>query len=108
MTQTATRKVTISLPQDLLGFADAMAAELKTTRSKVISDSLREMRQREQEVRHQEQARVLELNEKFHDLMIQGSRNRLLSKITSDVHVLSLCFSAHRGSPKIPLPRARR
>ena len=45
--------------------------------------------------------RWLELNEKFHDLMILGSRNRLLSKITNDVHVLSLCFSAHRGSPKL-------
>ena len=49
MPQTATKKVTISLPRDLLGFADTMAAELKTTRSKVISDSLREMRQREQD-----------------------------------------------------------
>ena len=37
------------MPQDLLGFADAMATEYKTTRSKVISDSLREMRRREQD-----------------------------------------------------------
>lgn len=43
----------------------------------------------------------LDHNEKFHDLMIQGSRNRFLSKITSELHVLSLCFSAHRGSPKL-------
>jgi DNA-binding GntR family transcriptional regulator len=43
--------------------------------------------------------RWLGLNERFHVLLIQGSRNRLLSKITNDVHVLSLCFSAHRGSP---------
>ncbi len=49
MTQTATRRVTISLPQDLLAFADTMATGLKKTRSKVISDSLREMRQREQD-----------------------------------------------------------
>lgn len=49
MTQTAIKKVTISLPQDLLGFADAMATELRTTRSQVISDSLREMRRREQD-----------------------------------------------------------
>ncbi len=47
--QTATKKVTISLPQDLLGFADSMATELKTTRSKIISDSLKEMRQRERD-----------------------------------------------------------
>ena len=49
MTHTATKKVTISLPQDLLGFADAIATELRTTRSQVISESLREMRQREQD-----------------------------------------------------------
>ncbi len=49
MPQTATKKVTISLSRDLLGFADTMASERKTTRSKVISDSLREMRQREQD-----------------------------------------------------------
>lgn len=47
MNQAATRKVTISLPQDLLGYADALATNLKTTRSQVISDSLREKRRRE-------------------------------------------------------------
>ncbi|MDF1754379.1 MAG: GntR family transcriptional regulator [Verrucomicrobiales bacterium] len=43
--------------------------------------------------------RWLDLNEQFHKLLIESSRNRFLSKITNDVHVLSLCFSAHRGSP---------
>ena len=47
--QPATKKVTISLPRDLLGFADTKAAELRTTRSKIISNSLREMRRREQD-----------------------------------------------------------
>lgn len=45
--------------------------------------------------------RWLEINERFHEIMIAGSRNRFLSKITSDVHVLSQCFAAHRGSPKL-------
>lgn len=43
----------------------------------------------------------LELNERFHEVMITASRNRLLSKITRDVNVLSQCFAAHRGSPKL-------
>ena len=45
--------------------------------------------------------RWLEINERFHEIMIAGSRNRFLAKITSDVHVLSQCFAAHRGSPKL-------
>ncbi len=45
--------------------------------------------------------RWLELNERFHEVMIQASRNHLLSKITKDVNVLSRCFAAHRGSPKL-------
>ena len=45
--------------------------------------------------------RWLELNERFHEVMISASRNRFLSKITKDVNVLSQCFSAHRGSPKL-------
>ena len=49
MTQPATKRVTISLSQDLLGFADAMATELKTTRSQIISESLQAMRRREKE-----------------------------------------------------------
>ncbi|MEM7599826.1 MAG: GntR family transcriptional regulator [Verrucomicrobiota bacterium] len=45
--------------------------------------------------------RWLELNERFHELMIQASRNRMLSKITKEVNVLSHCFAAHRGSPRL-------
>lgn len=45
--------------------------------------------------------RWLELNERFHAVMIQASRNRMLSKITKDVNVLSQCFAAHRGSPRL-------
>ncbi|MDA8632738.1 GntR family transcriptional regulator [Verrucomicrobiales bacterium] len=45
--------------------------------------------------------RWLEINERFHSLIISASRNRLLSKITNDVNVLSKCFAAHRGSPKL-------
>tara|TARA_R110002096_G_scaffold155936_2_gene320342 strand:- start:360 stop:1055 length:696 start_codon:yes stop_codon:yes gene_type:complete len=45
--------------------------------------------------------RWLELNERFHEVMISASRNRFLSKITKDVNVLSQCFAAHRGSPKL-------
>ncbi len=45
--------------------------------------------------------RWLEINERFHQVMIAASRNRFLSKIMRDVHVLSLCFSAHRGSPTL-------
>jgi DNA-binding GntR family transcriptional regulator len=45
--------------------------------------------------------RWLELNERFHAVMIQASRNRMLSKITKDVNVLSKCFAAHRGSPRL-------
>ena len=43
--------------------------------------------------------RWLDLNERFHEILIQGSRNSLLSKITRDVKVLSRCFAAHRGAP---------
>ena len=49
--------------------------------------------------------RWLELNERFHEIMISASRNRLLAKITREVNVLSLCFSAHRGSPKLLSPQ---
>jgi DNA-binding GntR family transcriptional regulator len=43
----------------------------------------------------------LQLNERFHEVMIKASRNRFLSKITRDVNILAQCFAAHRGSPKI-------
>ncbi|MCZ6671771.1 MAG: GntR family transcriptional regulator [Verrucomicrobia bacterium] len=45
--------------------------------------------------------RWLDLNERFHTVMIAASRNRFLAKIMSDVHLLSLCFTAQRGSPKL-------
>ena len=45
--------------------------------------------------------RWLQLNEEFHEVMIKASRNRYLSKVTRDVNVLSQCFAAHRGSPKL-------
>lgn len=48
--------------------------------------------------------RWLQLNEQFHAVLIAASRNRLLSKITNNVHVLSACFAAHRGSPKLISP----
>lgn len=45
--------------------------------------------------------RWLEINERFHEVMITASRNRVLSKITNELHVLTQCFAAHRGSPKL-------
>lgn len=45
--------------------------------------------------------RWLEINERFHEVMIAASRNRFLSKVTNDVQVLAACFAAHRGSPRL-------
>ncbi|MEM0895804.1 MAG: GntR family transcriptional regulator [Verrucomicrobiota bacterium] len=45
--------------------------------------------------------RWLDFNERFHEVLITASRNRFLVKITNDVHVLSQCFAAHRGSPAL-------
>ncbi len=45
--------------------------------------------------------RWLVINERFHQIMITASRNRVLTKITNELHVLSQCFAAHRGSPKL-------
>jgi len=45
--------------------------------------------------------RWLEINERFHEVMIGASRNRFLLKVTNDMKVLSRCFAAHRGSPKL-------
>jgi metal-responsive CopG/Arc/MetJ family transcriptional regulator len=47
MSSTRTRKVTISLPHDLLEFADTIAAETGETRSGVLADLLAE-KQRQQ------------------------------------------------------------
>ena len=46
----------------------------------------------------------LELNERFHEIVITASRNRILSKFTSGMQVLSQCFAAHRGAPKLLSP----
>lgn len=44
MSQLATRKVTISLPEELVAFADHKASEQRTTRSDVIGRLLEEHR----------------------------------------------------------------
>jgi DNA-binding GntR family transcriptional regulator len=46
----------------------------------------------------------LDHNERFHTILVAASRNRLLEKIMSEVHLLSLCFTAQRGSPKLLSP----
>ena len=61
--------------------------------------------QRKRGARDTDLSRWLEINEKFHAIMISAARNRLLSKITNDVNVLSQCFAAHRGSPKLLSPQ---
>ena len=40
---TQVEKITVSLPKDLVRFADEVAKETKTTRSKVVSSCLREI-----------------------------------------------------------------
>ena len=47
MQQNISRKVTVSLPEDLVAFADAKASEHGTTRSRLISGLLAELRKRE-------------------------------------------------------------
>ncbi|RMH21063.1 MAG: hypothetical protein D6696_06650 [Acidobacteria bacterium] len=49
MPEAQSKKVTISLPEDLLRFADAKAAERKTSRSAMISELLVELRASEQD-----------------------------------------------------------
>ncbi|MDF1739598.1 MAG: GntR family transcriptional regulator [Verrucomicrobiales bacterium] len=46
----------------------------------------------------------LAFNERFHEIVITASRNRILSRFTSGMQVLSQCFAAHRGSPKLLSP----
>lgn len=48
--------------------------------------------------------RWLDYNERFHSVLISASRNRFLEKILNDVHLLTLCFTAQRGSPKLLTP----
>ena len=49
MPQIATRKVTLSLPEELVAFADSKATQQGMTRSHLISDLLAELHQREQD-----------------------------------------------------------
>ena len=49
MQQTATRKVTLSLPEELIAYADSKAAQMGTNRSRLVSDLLERSRQHEQE-----------------------------------------------------------
>lgn len=42
-------KVTLSIPRDLLRYADRRAAALATSRSQVVGDALVELRRREEE-----------------------------------------------------------
>jgi len=43
---TRVRKLTVSIPQDLIVFADEVAREMKISRSKVVSSCLREYAQK--------------------------------------------------------------
>jgi metal-responsive CopG/Arc/MetJ family transcriptional regulator len=49
MTQVTSRKVTVSLSEDLLSFADSKASELGMTRSRLIGRALEELRLREKD-----------------------------------------------------------
>ena len=42
------RKITVSLPQELVEFADTVAAAMKISRSKVIADAIAVQREREE------------------------------------------------------------
>jgi len=59
------------------------------------------IRQRKRGATDADLVRWLEINERFHEVVIIASRNRFLVKIMKDLHVLSQCFAAHRGSPKL-------
>lgn len=48
MSSTITRKITISLPPDLVEFTDRAAQRLEISRSQLISEALREVQQREE------------------------------------------------------------
>ncbi len=49
MSQTLTRKVTLSLPEELIAYADSKAAQAGTNRSRLVTELLRRSRQHEQE-----------------------------------------------------------
>lgn len=44
-----TRKITLSLPAELIAFADSKALESKTNRSHLIGEMLRELKERERD-----------------------------------------------------------
>ncbi len=49
MPQTSIRKITLSLPDELIAYADSKAARIGTNRSRLVSDLLERSRQDEQE-----------------------------------------------------------
>ncbi len=49
MPQILTRKVTLSLPEELIAYADSRAAQLGTNRSRLVTELLRRSRQDELE-----------------------------------------------------------
>ena len=44
------RKVTLSLPEELIAYADSKAAQMGTSRSRLVTDLLQRFRRNEQEV----------------------------------------------------------
>ena len=50
MAQVQIRKVTLSLPEELIAYADSKAAQMGTNRSRLVTDLLQRSRQNEQEV----------------------------------------------------------
>ncbi len=49
MPQILTRKVTLSLPEELIAYADSKAAQMGTNRSRLVTELLQRSRQDEQE-----------------------------------------------------------
>ena len=47
MPHTATRKVTLSIPEELIAYADSKAAQMGTNRSRLVSDLLERSRRHE-------------------------------------------------------------
>lgn len=43
----------------------------------------------------------LDIEEQFHELMIEGARNQLLAKVIREHHLISKVFEAQRNNPKI-------
>jgi metal-responsive CopG/Arc/MetJ family transcriptional regulator len=49
MPQASTRKVTLSLPEELIAYADTKAAQMGTNRSRLVSDLLESSRRHEKD-----------------------------------------------------------